>query len=160
MEAVIFCGIQGSGKTTFYKERFFRTHLRLSLDLLHTRNKEAQFLQTCFATYQRFVVDNTNPTVAERQRYIKAAKAARFKPVGYFFDTGVSEAIDRNSQRRGKELIPIAGIKGTFKKLQLPTYSEGFEELYLVRIEAHHFVVTLQERPAGPDETLSLHGQE
>jgi predicted kinase len=84
MEAVIFCGIQGSGKTTFYKQWFFRTHLRLSLDLLHTRNKEKQFLHTCFTTRQRFVVDNTNPTSIDRLRYIQAAKAAKFKLVCYF----------------------------------------------------------------------------
>lgn len=33
MQAVIFVGLQGAGKTTFYKERFFATHLRLSLDM-------------------------------------------------------------------------------------------------------------------------------
>ena len=147
MEAVIFCGIQGSGKTTFYKERFFRTHLRISLDLLHTRNKEAWFLQTCFATYQRFVVDNTNSTIAERHRYIEAAKAAQFKLVCYFFETEVGEAIVRNSQRTGKELIPIAGIKGTFKKLQVPTYSEDFDQLYTVKIQDQRFVVTPLDKP-------------
>jgi hypothetical protein len=55
MEATIFSGIQASGKTTFYKERFFKTHIRLSLDLLNTRGKENAFLQTCFETQQRFV---------------------------------------------------------------------------------------------------------
>jgi len=145
MEAVLFCGIQGSGKTTFYKEQFFKTHLRLSLDLLHTRNKETRFLQTCFATYQRFVVDNTNPTIAERQRYLLLAKAARFKTIGYFFDTALHEAILRNSQRVGKEQIPIAGIKGTYNKLQVPAYSEGFDQLYTVQILAHRFVVTRLE---------------
>jgi hypothetical protein len=59
MEAIIFCGIQASGKTSFYKEHFFKTHIRISLDLLNTRRKENIFLQTCFETQQRFVVDNT-----------------------------------------------------------------------------------------------------
>jgi len=160
MEAVIFCGIQGSGKTTFYKERFFRTHLRISLDQLHTRNKEARFLQTCFATYQRFVVDNTNPTIAERQRYIAAAKAARFKLVCYFFETEVSEAIVRNSLRTSKELIPISGIKGTFKKLQVPTYSEGFDQLYTVKIQEQRFVVTLQDKPENKAEEPAKQSKE
>lgn len=37
MEAVIFVGVQASGKTMFYYERFFDTHIRLSLDMLKTR---------------------------------------------------------------------------------------------------------------------------
>jgi predicted kinase len=147
MEAIVFCGIQGSGKTTFYKEHFFKTHLRLSLDLLHTRNKENQFLQTCFTTSQRFVIDNTNPTVADRLRYIQAAKAARFKLVCYFFNTTVELAIERNYTRTGKECIPIAGIRGTFKKLQVPTYSEGFDELYTVEVDKGSYKITLQGKP-------------
>ena len=160
MEAVIFCGIQGSGKTTFYKERFFRTHLRISLDLLHTRNKEARFLQTCFTTYQRFVVDNTNPSIAERRRYIETARAARFRVVCYFFETEVHEAIVRNSQRTGKELIPIAGIKGTFKKLQAPTYSEGFDLIYIVKIQTDRFIVMLLEKPKSQADELAKQSKE
>ncbi len=38
MEAVVFCGIQGSGKTSFYRERLLATHVRISLDLLRTRH--------------------------------------------------------------------------------------------------------------------------
>ena len=75
MEAVIFMGIQGSGKSSFFRERFFSTHVRISLDLLKTRFREQTFLDACLQTEQRFVIDNTNPTRGERQRYIAAAKA-------------------------------------------------------------------------------------
>ena len=47
MEGVIFIGIQASGKSTFYIENFFDTHVRISMDLLNTRNKELQFLHKC-----------------------------------------------------------------------------------------------------------------
>ena len=36
MEAVLFVGLQASGKSTFYRERFFRTHVRINLDMLKT----------------------------------------------------------------------------------------------------------------------------
>jgi predicted kinase len=36
MEAVIFTGLQATGKSSFFKERFFSTHVRISLDLLRT----------------------------------------------------------------------------------------------------------------------------
>ena len=61
MESVIFIGIQASGKTTFYKNHFFDTHIRISLDQLNTKNKQNRFLQACFDTQSKFVIDNTNP---------------------------------------------------------------------------------------------------
>jgi predicted kinase len=74
VEAVIFVGLQGAGKSTFYRERFFDTHLRINLDQLRTRHRERRLLQVCVETGLRFVVDNTNPTRVERQVYIRAAR--------------------------------------------------------------------------------------
>jgi predicted kinase len=47
MEAILFIGIPASGKSTFYKERFFTTHIRVNLDMLKTRKREALILQAC-----------------------------------------------------------------------------------------------------------------
>ena len=44
MEAVLLIGIQGSGKTTFYRERFADTHAHISLDVLKTRGRERDAL--------------------------------------------------------------------------------------------------------------------
>jgi hypothetical protein len=49
MEAIILIGIQGSGKTAFC-ERFFDTHVRISLDLVKTRHRERALLETCVRT--------------------------------------------------------------------------------------------------------------
>lgn len=141
MEAIIFCGIQASGKTTFYKENFFKTHVRISLDLFNTRRKENIFLQTCFQTQQRFVIDNTNATKKERLAYIETAKDYKFKVTGYYFEATLGEAITRNKNRIGKEIIPPAAIGGTFKRLQVPAFEEGFNELYKVKIENGSFIV-------------------
>lgn len=141
MEAIIFCGIQASGKTTFYKENFFKTHVRISLDLLNTRRKEDIFLRTCLQTQQRFVVDNTNPTKKERLPYIEKAKAFKFKITGFYFQSTLGEAITRNKNRTGKELVPPAGIGGTFKRLQVPVFGEGFDELFKVNIVIGSFAV-------------------
>ena len=42
MEAVVLCGVQGSGKTTLFRDRFLATHVRVSMDLLRTRAREAE----------------------------------------------------------------------------------------------------------------------
>ena len=86
MEAIIFVGLPASGKSTFYKERFFDTHVRINLDMLRTRHREHLLLHTCIEMKQKFVVDNTNPTPAYRAGYIVQAKAAGFAVVGDHFD--------------------------------------------------------------------------
>jgi len=141
MEAIIFCGIQATGKTTFFKEKFFKTHVRISLDLLNTRNKELRFIETCILTSQPFVVDNTNPSLEERAKYITIAKANKFKVTGYYFQSKLTNAVERNNQRFGKEKIPEIGIRGTFKKLSLPSMNEGFDELYYVTAENNSFTI-------------------
>jgi predicted kinase len=134
MEAIIFIGIQGSGKSSFYKEYFFNTHIRINLDMLKTRHREKIFLQACLEAKQSFVVDNTNSTVEERSRYITSAKEKGFETIGYYFSPNLEECQQRNIQRPPKEIIPFVGLMATYKKLIVPTYREGFDELYSVII--------------------------
>ena len=74
MQAVILVGIQASGKSTFYSQCFSNTHIRVNLDMLKTRHREKRLIETCLEIGQPFVVDNTNPTPEERDRYIALAK--------------------------------------------------------------------------------------
>jgi predicted kinase len=142
MEAVIFVGLQGAGKSTFYRERFFATHLHINLDMLKTRYREGRFLQVCVETRQPFVVDNTNPSRAERQVYIAAAKQAGFRVVGYYFQSKVEDCKRRNEQRPVAERIPLRGLLGTLGRMELPRRDEGFDELFYMRIdEANRFIV-------------------
>jgi predicted kinase len=134
MEAVIFTGIQASGKSTYFKQRFFDTHVRINLDMLRTRNREAILLRACIEAKQRFVVDNTNPTRADRARYIEVARGAGFRVVSYYFDSDLAGALDRNARRVGTARIPRLGIHGTRRKLEPPQWAEGFDEMYIVRI--------------------------
>ena len=133
MEAVVFCGIQASGKTTFYRERLLATHVRISLDLLRTRHRERAFLAACIETRQPFAVDNTNPTAIERRVYLEPALAAGFRATAYFFDVRPREAIDRNERRGRRERIPIPGLLGTYKRLEPPRHAEGFTRVVRVR---------------------------
>jgi predicted kinase len=136
MEAVIFCGIQAAGKTTFYLQRFFATHVRISLDMLRTRARERILLDACFAARQPFVVDNTNVRRDDRAPYIAAAKAKSVRVIGYYFATDPRAAMARNKQREGKAVIPAGGLFGTHKRLEPPTLAEGFDALYRVEIAA------------------------
>jgi predicted kinase len=130
MEAVVLCGVQGSGKTTLYRDRFLDTHVRISMDLLRTRNREAEFVRVCLETRQPFVVDNTNPTPADRARYVEPARAVGFRVIGYLVEVDDAEALARNAERSGGRRVPAAGVVGTARRLQRPTLEEGFDELW------------------------------
>jgi predicted kinase len=143
MEAVIFCGIQAAGKTTFYLQRFFATHVRISLDLLRTRARERVLLDACFKARQPFVVDNTNVRREDRAGYVAAAKENGCRVVCYYFATDPKQAFARNKLRAGKAAVPAGGLFGTHKKLEPPTLAEGFDALYRVEIaEGGEFTVT------------------
>ncbi|MCU0491143.1 MAG: ATP-binding protein [Chloroflexaceae bacterium] len=134
MELIIFIGLPGSGKSSFYRQHFFQSHVRLSLDLLRTRHRERVLLQACLQLQQPMVVDNTSVTVAERAVYISAGHAAQFRVVGYFFQSRVAECIARNATRSGRERVPEVAIADASKRLVLPSYAEGFDQLHFVRL--------------------------
>lgn len=147
MQAVIMVGIQGSGKTTFYLQRFFHTHVRISLDVLRTRDRESILLRACLSAGQPFVVDNTNVLAAERSVYISAAKAAGFRVTGYFFSPALRAAIARNKQRAGTAAVPVPALVARFKQLEPPALAEGFDELYAV-VTGVNYEFEVQDFPA------------
>ena len=142
MEAVIFIGIQGSGKSSFFRERFFDTHVRINLDMLRTRRREELLVSACLEGGQPFVIDNTNPLPSDRARYLEPARAAGFRTVAYFFEASLREAMQRNNLRAGKQRVPAPAVAAAFKKLVPPSADEGFDEIYTVKLIAHSgFVV-------------------
>jgi predicted kinase len=132
MELVIFIGIQASGKTTFYKDYFINTHLRISLDVLRTRYREKTIYECCLMTKTRIVIDNTNPQKNDRERYITSAKVSGYEISGYYFAIDRQIAIERNAKRTCRDLVPIAGLISTSRKMELPSYDEGFDKLYYI----------------------------
>lgn len=147
MELIIFIGCQASGKSTFFKQYFSDTHIRLNLDMLKTRHRENILFQACLDAKQKFVVDNTNPSKLDRKKYIQQAKNAYFKVIAYYFESCLDDALLRNEQREGKAKIPRVGVISTFKKLETPEFAEGFDEIYQVSIdEQYYFNIRLIER--------------
>src|SRR5207248_9363824 len=110
--------------------------------MLNTRHREKRLLLACVETGQPFVVDNTNPTRAEREVYIRAAKDAGFRAVGYYFQSRVEDFKRRNDQRPLVQQVPLRGILGTAGRMEFPTRDEGFDAMYYVRIDkANGFVI-------------------
>ncbi|MCB9639796.1 MAG: ATP-binding protein [Myxococcales bacterium] len=135
MQLILFMGLQASGKSTFYKERFFQTHMRINLDMLKTRHRESILFEACLQSKQPIVIDNTNVSRKERERYIHPARGLGFQVIGYGFHTLLQDAFQRNAARHGKQRIPDKGLWGTLGRLEEPSLQEGFDTLYRVHIE-------------------------
>src|ERR1044071_4406014 len=123
MEAIVFCGVQGSGKSTLYRDRFLDTHVQVSLDLLRSRSREAELVRDCLEAGRPFVVDKTNPTPADRARYVDPARDAGFKVIGYLVEANPAEAFARAG-------IPPSRIAATARSLPRPTPGGGFGALW------------------------------
>ncbi len=142
MELVIFIGLQAAGKSTFYVQQFRDTHIRINLDMLKTRHREKVLYHSCLKAKQSVVIDNTNPTVIERTRYILPAKEHKFQVIGYYFSPDLESCLQRNQIR--ERVVPNVGIFATYKNLQKPTYTEGFDKLYEVSLKEGLFRIKEQ----------------
>jgi predicted kinase len=149
-ELVIFVGLQASGKSTFFRERFAATHEHVSKDLLRNNKnpnrRQAQLIEAALKEGSPVVVDNTNPTVEDRRTLIEPGRRCGARIVGYFFDSTVRQCIERNRLRAGKARVPDVAIYAAAKKLVPPSYSEGFDELFRVRLIASSFEVRAETR--------------
>ena len=69
-----------------------------------------------------------------------------YRVVGYFMQSKLQECVARNNQREGKAKVPAKAIAATSNRLQIPSYQEGFDELYFVKLtEAGAFVEKWKE---------------
>jgi predicted kinase len=136
-ECVIFIGLPGAGKTTFYWRHLASTHRLVSKDLWpNARRREARqarILDDALGHGESVVVDNTNPSRQDREALVALARAHRARIVGYFFDVSAHEAVARNAGRTGRQKVPNVAIFAAAKRMQPPTPAEGFDQLFLVR---------------------------
>jgi predicted kinase len=137
MELIIFIGLQASGKSTLFHQKFAATHEHISKDLMPRKGKEQrqqQLIETALQAGKSIVVDNTNPSPIDRAGIIQQGKQYQATIIGYYFSSVVEECMQRNRQREGKALVPDVGFYSTVKKLEKPDYVEGFDRLFYVRI--------------------------
>ena len=146
MELVLFIGLQGAGKSSFFRDRFAQTHVLVSKDLLRNNRRperrQCQLIEAALADDRSVVVDNTNPTPEVRQPLIALARAAGADVVGYYLASPLADCLERNRGRVGKTRVPDVALYTTAKVLTPPSYAEGFDRLYHVRAASGGWEVT------------------
>ena len=130
-------GLQGSGKSTWVRERLAATHAVVSKDHWpHARRREARqrrVVAELLAEGRSVVVDNTNPGPAERAPLVAAARAAGVPARAVWLDTPVELCLERNEARTGRAHVPLVGVHATRARLTPPSAEEGFDRVDVVR---------------------------
>jgi predicted kinase len=144
-ELIVFSGLQASGKTTFYRERFAATHVHISKDAWPNARKKEERQRRLIDEHLRagtpVVVDNTNPTPLEREPLIAIARELGARVSSYVFVVTVEEALRRNALRDGRARVDDVGIFAVAKRLVLPDPAERFDARFEVRLSPQGFVV-------------------
>jgi predicted kinase len=138
MELILLIGLQVEGKTTFYRQRLADGYTHSSMDLLrnnpHPARRQAQLIEQALQASPSVVADNTSHTPEVRAPLIALGKRHGYTIIGYYFPPDIAGSIRRNAAREGKAKVPAVAIYATRKKLQPPSYAEGFDALYSVQI--------------------------
>jgi predicted kinase len=140
MEMIILMGLQASGKSTFYRTYFAATHEHVSKDLLlksknkNKDQKQAELIEGAFQEQRSVVIDNTNATKQDRLLLIELGRRYDATIIGYYFQLDVSSSRKHNKQRTGKAQVPEKAIFITAHKFTPPSYDDGFDRIYYVRI--------------------------
>src|SRR5262249_13450043 len=78
VELVVLIGLQGSGKSTFYRTFYAATHVLVSKDCFRNNRRpqrmQMQLIEQALLEGRSVVVDNTNPTAEDRVPLIEAAR--------------------------------------------------------------------------------------
>ena len=129
MEAVVLCGVQGSGKTTLYRDRFLDTHVRVSLDVLRTPRARGR-APADVPGGGAAVRGRQHEPDARRPRAATSSPPGRpaSRSIGYLVEVDAAEAFARNAARAGR--ARAAGRARDRAALQRPTPEEGFDELW------------------------------
>lgn len=138
MELIILIGLQATGKSTFARSRFADC-VYVSKDAMrNVRNKgrrQEGMIRGALAHGLSVVVDNTNPSVAERAALIALGREYGARVIGYYFASMLEDCLARNRGRAGAECVPDVALYVTRHKLAAPSYAEGFDVLYYVEID-------------------------
>jgi predicted kinase len=138
-------GLQGSGKSSFYRVCFSSTHEHLSKDNWpNAKNREARLQRELRAALEQgrsVVIDNTNVTRAQRAGVLAIARELGVPVRGYVFPLDLAGCLARNASRQGRARVPERAILATINLWEAPSLDEGFAALLSVQLRDGDFEI-------------------
>lgn len=148
---IMMCGIPGSGKSTFCHRYLTdyayisRDQIRFSLlndtDDYFAKEKEVmkKFLEKinmCIQWGNDFIIDATHLTKSSRRKILSQLILPPLYPINevycIYMKTDLKLALERNSKRTGRKLVPNDVIKKMYEDLEEPELNEGFEKIITI----------------------------
>lgn len=144
----LYCmvGIQGSGKSTYSRTlqgvRLCADDIRL---MIHGKSFDPNYekviwrffddmFEEALTTKYDVIIDNTNVTL-KRGEFIHYAHVTDRKAVAVYMNTPLAVCLQRNATR--KEPVPNHIIESAYKRLIVPDYSEGWDEIVTINYGQH-----------------------
>ncbi|KPI89769.1 putative polynucleotide kinase 3'-phosphatase [Leptomonas seymouri] len=168
-ELIILVGFPGCGKSSFYHRHLQPYgYCRVNRDTLQTRVKCIRAAEEYWALGRSVVVDNTNPTAADRQAYIdivkkhtqKKAATALLCPVRIFYFThtrGLASHMDAvRAYVEGVPRVPPIAYNVFQSKLELSMTTEDVAALGIEAVWAIPPVACFDDAPAGTGKAFYL----
>ena len=134
-EMIISVGFPATGKTTFAKQYLLsKGYVHINRDLLKTQSACIRATRKALQSGHRVVIDNTNPSVAARSRYITVAREIGVPVRCFVFDAPRPLAEHLNCVRayltKGQvKKIPAVAYHTFAKYFKEPELSEGIAEI-------------------------------
>src|SRR4051812_26166158 len=130
-------GLEGSGKSTWVAEHLAATHVVVSKDhwpnARHREARQRRGVAGLLAEGASVVLDNTNPSPAERAPLVELAGAAGVPVRAGVLDVPVALGRGRTDARPGRAGVPLVGLHGPAARLVPPSADEGFADVVVVR---------------------------
>ena len=132
----VLVGLQASGKTTFCRDVPGERYVQVSKDHFpNARNRQLRLVREALAAGRDVVIDNTNPSPAERQPLIETARNCGAGVVAYWSPPELAGSLARNAARAGRARVPEIGVMSTVPRLRQPGTADGFDGVLTIRFD-------------------------
>lgn len=139
-EAILFIGPPASGKTTFYQKHLRpQGYVHINCDILGSWQKCVAECKKAIELGKSIAIDNTNPDVDSRKRYLTVAEKHKISMRCFVFTASIAHCKHNNRFRELKNIgnskyKPVNDIAfNTYSaRFTQPDVSEGFTEIVQV----------------------------